>query len=86
MSHRDIIRRSGLSRKAVRRLSRLDRWDNVPLSVVSRFSIACGINLREPRRHVKNLLRGAKRYLNNATKTQRLMLDRCLTRITRPGG
>lgn len=41
----EIIRRSGLSRRAVIKLSYSKTWNHVRLDMASRFASACGVNL-----------------------------------------
>lgn len=40
----DIARISGLPLHTVRRVSRLDTWDKIPVGVASKFMKACGLD------------------------------------------
>ena len=60
MTRREIAEQSGLSLSQVDRLSLLARWDGVRLDVAERFSLACGVNLARPSRHVDWLRRRPK--------------------------
>lgn len=72
----EIIRRSGLSRRTVIRLSYSQSWGSLTLATTSRFAAACGVNLlgRNPTFHFfRSHSRGDCDYL---TKAQKRALER----------
>lgn len=72
----EIIRRSGLSRRTVIRLSYSQSWRSITLETVSRFAGACGVNLlgRNPTyQFFRSHSHGDADYL---TKAQKLALER----------
>jgi hypothetical protein len=71
MSHRDLASASGLSKTKVAELSLRKTWDGVPIDVVVRFSLACGVDLMRPKRTLAYLRRARRMHLQNATPAQK---------------
>lgn len=80
MSVTDLMRRSGLSRKTVIRISHLNQWDRVPVSTAERFAAACDVDLLAPwRRRDGRLIGGGHLELfKHLSPKQRVMVARLL--------
>lgn len=80
MSVSDLMSASGLSRKTVIRLSRLNRWDRVPLATAERFARACNVDLLAPwRRRDKRLIGDGRIELyKHLNPRQRVMVSNLL--------
>lgn len=71
MSHRDLAAVSGLCKSTVAKLSKKQSWKGVSIDVVVRFSAACGVDLRNPKRAVDFLKNGKKSHILKAGINQR---------------
>ena len=71
MSHSDLAKASGISRSYIAELSKKKTWKGIPINVVDAFSIACGVNLSNPKETVDFLKHAEKNHLNGATASQR---------------
>lgn len=80
MSYRDIAARSKLSKTRVIQISKLDRWDDLPVRVVEAFSLACGVNLLKPDVHLRR--RRLVDYPAKGNLAQRRMYDRLMRELT----
>lgn len=79
MSHSDVAKASGLARCTVIAISKLDRWDTLPLSSICAFSRACGVDLLNQRGSMLIATRWKMGFMRNATGRQRKMYERLLT-------
>ena len=59
-STKELVQRSGLNEKTIRRLARMDSWAKVLVGVRSRFREACGINRGNENYQLKFLKMTAK--------------------------
>lgn len=80
MSNRDIAARAGLSKSSVIKISRLERWDTLPLKTVESFSRACGVDLLQPSRHI-HFLRTRGNYLKGGTPQQKKLVLRLMNGV-----
>ena len=76
MSNAEIAEVSGLDRSTITKLSRLNSWATVKVSTMQCFSLACGVSLLRPSRHISFYLRGKLLYQKSGPPAQRRMLDR----------
>jgi hypothetical protein len=81
MTVSEICEKSGLSRPAVIRISRLASWRDLPLGISEHFSSACGVNLLAPGQQLKFLRRRKRKYWERANPEQRKMIARLLTNL-----
>ena len=78
LSNQDISDASGLARSTVVKISKLDRWDNLPLKTIEAFTRACGVDLLAPKRSLYIIRKRAMDYTRNANHQQRKMYQRLL--------
>lgn len=71
---REIAKRSGLPLATVSRIAYLRTWDSLSLGVIERFSLACGVDVLHPRRHVDWLKRRKKLAWRGRETTVRKLL------------
>lgn len=79
---RQIALRSGIPRSTVHQISLKETWDSVPLGLIERFTMACGVNLVAHKRHrqnLKNRLQRMHRLAKTVQPSQRKLLQRLLT-------
>lgn len=72
-SHRDLAKRSGLSKSTITELSKAESWSDVKVGVVEAFSKACGVNLMTPGREQKRFRKQKRSFLKKGSKPQRRM-------------
>lgn len=78
-TQRELVERSGICKERIFRLSKLDRWDSVPIGEAFRYASACGLNLHRLRSDLYNRARWSKRVLTTMTTQQRKMYARLLS-------
>lgn len=78
MSHTDIALRSGLSRSTVVAISKLNKWDNLPLKRIQAFSEACGVDLLRPKTSMRIVRKRRLGFMSAANSAQRKMFGRIL--------
>jgi len=81
MTHEEISAKSGLARSTVVKVSRMQRWDRLPLTTIVAFSGACGVNLLAPWRQLRFWRKNKLAYLGRGTPQQRKMFARLLAHI-----
>jgi len=79
ISHEDLGKLCGMTKWDVIRLIKKDKWDDIPLGVIMRFSEACGVDLMRPSQ-IKYKLRRMKSVINNLAPVQRQLYGRLLGR------
>jgi len=84
MTEEEICERSGLSRVRVVQISHMASWSLLRLSDIEAFSHACGVNLLQPKKHLRFLRHRNLSYLDRATVAQRKMLAKLMAGITPP--
>lgn len=85
-STNDISKESGLDRKCVIRISKLETWAGVPVRIVDAFRAACGITPQNERLHVAYLKAQRKKanpfpYLARVKGSETRRMIRELTEI-----
>lgn len=71
MSCRDLAVEAGLSKSYVAELSRKRTWAGIPIDVVEKFSLACGVDLTRTRNVKIYIRRNKKIHLRAAVPVQR---------------
>ena len=59
------------------KISKLDRWDSLPLRVVEAYTHACGVNLLNPSKSLE-IVRRRMVFISRASAVQRKMYARLL--------
>lgn len=72
----EIIRRSGLSRRVVTRLSYVKSWKGIKLETASRFAAACGVDLTKKNQLYEFFRSHSSGQCDYLTKAQRQALER----------
>jgi hypothetical protein len=84
LTDREIAEISGLSRQSVIAISRKRTWRWMRLDTIQRFSLACGVNLRDdPKKHIKFIQGGMRGHLKNACPKLRKKLLGLLAELKR---
>ena len=82
MTTDDLVYVSGLSRSTVLRVGQRRSWRGLPVDVIQKFSLACGVNLlacnKDHLRFVRHYLKAARL---NGGPSQRGMIDRIVARL-----
>lgn len=76
LSHREIAALSGLSVGTVGRLSTMNDWETVSVSVARRFSAACGVDHLRVGRHMDYLKRRKMTHIGRGSLNQTRFYNR----------
>jgi predicted transcriptional regulator len=76
LSHAEIARRAGITRKTVERLSMKTDWSGVSVSKAVRFAIACGVNHLKMARQIDYMKRRGMVHIRNAPAAQKAFYAR----------
>src|SRR6185436_4902830 len=76
MSHKEVAEKAGLSKERIIRLSKLEKWDTVPIGEAQRYARACGLQLHRLRSDVYLRMRRFKAFLPRLNAEQRRMYAR----------
>lgn len=84
MTNSDIAHVAVMSRGLVAKLSKLRNWSQVNISIATRFSMACGVDLLAPSEQIRFLRKRALKYQKTGSPMQKKMFRRIANELVKP--